>query len=152
MWYQEWYPDTTNSWHWGNFRMRRRYVLQGQTYSRFNTAFGIASGGSNGGGPGPPKDQCFLNFIPIFAKIWQICMFAPLPGGLASPPTGNHGSALIAVKNCMLAFTTGGLRSSENEESAPTQNYHISRKPKCQNVILKLTNWINLAELSYFNE
>ena len=42
--------------------------------------------------PPPYTDQKFLNFMQVFGKIWQICMLAPAPGGLASPPTRNHGS------------------------------------------------------------
>ena len=51
----------------------------------------ITSGGSKGGAH--PTGQNFLNFMQFFGKIWQICMLAPSPGGLAPPPTRNPGSA-----------------------------------------------------------
>ena len=38
----------------------------------------------------PPN---FLNFIQFFGKFWQNPRLAPLPGGLAHPPTRNLGSA-----------------------------------------------------------
>ena len=48
----------------------------------------LLSGGSKGGAPARvlPKDQNFLNFMQFFGKIWQICMLAPPPEGLAPPP------------------------------------------------------------------
>ena len=44
-------------------------------------------------GGAPPTDQNVLNFLQFFGKIWQICMLAPPPGGLAVPLTRNPGSA-----------------------------------------------------------
>ena len=41
----------------------------------------------------PPYDPKFSQFHAVFHKIWQNHMLAPLPGGLAPPPTGNPGSA-----------------------------------------------------------
>ena len=49
------------------------------------------SGGSEGGGA-PNYGPKFSQFYAVFWKIWQICMLAPLPGGLASRPTRNPGS------------------------------------------------------------
>ena len=55
----------------------------------------VYSGGSKGGTPGmhSPMDQNFFNFMQYFGKIWQICMLAPPPEGLAPPPTRNPESA-----------------------------------------------------------
>ena len=39
-----------------------------------------------------PTDQIFLHFMPLFRKIWQVCMFglprvgAPYYGGILDPP------------------------------------------------------------------
>ena len=43
----------------------------------------------------PPTDQNFLNLIFLGGKIWQICMLAPLPGGLASTPRRNPESWIL---------------------------------------------------------
>ena len=55
-----------------------------------------------GGAPLPLPDQNFLNFMQFFGKIWQICLLAPPPGGLAPHPTRNPRSvpAMIAF-NCL---------------------------------------------------
>ena len=53
---------------------------------------GILSGGFKGRPP-PHTDQNFLNFMQFLGKIWQICMLASPPGGMAPPPTGNPGSS-----------------------------------------------------------
>ena len=46
--------------------------------------------------PAPsPTAQNFLNFMQFFAKFGKSYAGAPPPGGLASPPTGNSGSAPV---------------------------------------------------------
>ena len=42
----------------------------------------------------------FLQFHPVFRKIWQNRMLAPPPEGLAPPPRGNAGSATDARQTC----------------------------------------------------
>ena len=56
----------------------------------------LFSDGSKGGREGrPPNDQNSFNFMQFWGKIWQNRMLAPPPGGLASPPWGNPGSATV---------------------------------------------------------
>ena len=50
----------------------------------------------------PPYGPKFSYFHAVFGKIWQICMFAPRPGGLAPPPTGNPGSATADPSACLV--------------------------------------------------
>ena len=52
---------------------------------------GVQSGGSKRGAP--PTVQNFLNFMQFFGKFAKIIGLRPLPGGSASPPTENPGSA-----------------------------------------------------------
>ena len=55
----------------------------------------IGSGGSKGDAPSahPPTDQNFLNFLQFFGKSDKFVCWLPSPGGLATPPMGNPGSA-----------------------------------------------------------
>ena len=54
---------------------------------------GTVSDGFKGGGPK------FSQFHAVFRKFWQNHRLAPLPGGLAPPPTENPGSVPDSVWN-----------------------------------------------------
>ena len=84
-----------------------------------------------GGAPpvcAPPTDQNFLNFMQFWGKIWQICMLAPPPGGMAPLPTGNPGSASVKASDAntgIIANLVWFVKTPNGHEAASMRR-HVS--------------------------